>query len=76
MNAHHDTPSFWRSRACIALMVLGAVAGFFLLSEHWAHVLGAAPYLLVLACPLMHRRGVSMLPGHPGSSLRWVFLAR
>jgi hypothetical protein len=48
------TESFWRSRAGIALLVLGAVAAFFLLSEHWAHALGVAPYLLVLACPLMH----------------------
>ncbi len=48
------TESFWRSRASIALLVLGAVAAFFLLSEHWAHALGVAPYLLVLACPLMH----------------------
>lgn len=31
-----------------------AVAAFFLFSEHRAHVLGILPYLLVLACPLMH----------------------
>lgn len=31
-----------------------AIAGFFLLTEHKAHVLGALPYLLLLACPLMH----------------------
>ena len=31
-----------------------AVAAFFLLSEHRAHFLGILPYLLVLACPLMH----------------------
>ena len=30
------------------------VAAFFLWTEHRAHVLGALPYLLVLACPLMH----------------------
>lgn len=30
------------------------VAGFFLFTEHRAHVYGALPYLLVLACPLMH----------------------
>lgn len=30
------------------------VAGFFLFTEHRAHVLGALPYLLLLACPLMH----------------------
>lgn len=31
-----------------------AVAGFFLLTEHRAHVLGALPFLLLLACPLLH----------------------
>jgi hypothetical protein len=31
-----------------------AVAGFFLFTEHRAHVLGVLPYLLVFACPLMH----------------------
>ena len=55
------TESFWRSRAGIALLILGAVATFFLFSEHWAHALGVAPYLLVLACPLMH---VFMHHGH------------
>lgn len=31
-----------------------AVAGFFLFTEHRAHVLGVLPYLFLLACPLMH----------------------
>ncbi|MHB1123369.1 MAG: DUF2933 domain-containing protein [Ramlibacter sp.] len=31
-----------------------AVAVFFLWTEHRAHLLGVLPYLLVLACPLMH----------------------
>lgn len=31
-----------------------AIAAFFLFSEHRAHALGALPYLLLLACPLMH----------------------
>ncbi len=31
-----------------------AVAGFFLFTEHRAHVLGILPFLLLLACPLMH----------------------
>ncbi len=30
------------------------IAGFFLFEEHRAHVLGALPFLLLLACPLMH----------------------
>ena len=34
-----------------------AIALFFLLSEHRAHFLGTLPYLLVLACPLLHILG-------------------
>lgn len=58
MNHEHDPhqtpPDFWRSRYSVGLLVIGAVAAYFLLAEHWAHVAGALPFLLVLACPLMH----------------------
>jgi hypothetical protein len=30
------------------------VGGYFLLTEHQAHLLGILPYLLLAACPLMH----------------------
>jgi hypothetical protein len=46
--------SFWRSPCGIAFLGFMAVALFFLLTEHTAHVMGALPYLLLLACPLMH----------------------
>lgn len=54
---------FWGSRYAIGLLVLGAIAAFFLLSEHRAHFFGVLPYLLLLACPLMH---VFMHHGHGG----------
>lgn len=38
----------------VVLVVLLAIAAFYLWSEHRAHVFGALPYLLLLACPLMH----------------------
>jgi hypothetical protein len=63
--SHHDsepTP-FWRSRYAVGLLVMGAIAAYFLLSEHRAHFLGALPLLLLLACPLMH---VFMHHGHGG----------
>lgn len=50
-----DAPNFWRSRNGIALCVFGSIAAFYLLTEHTAHVLGALPYLILLACPLMHK---------------------
>lgn len=52
---------FWRSRSGISLLVLGGVAAFYLLTEHRAHLLGFLPYLLFLACPLMH---IFMHHGH------------
>ena len=52
---HDNKPcGFWRSRYAIGLLVMGAVAAFFLLSEHRAHFFGVLPFLLLLACPLMH----------------------
>ncbi len=31
-----------------------AIAGFFLLTEHRAHLMGALPFILLALCPLMH----------------------
>ena len=49
-----DTPDFWRSRYAAGFIVIGTVAGYYLLTEHLAHVVGALPFLLLLSCPLMH----------------------
>ncbi len=43
-----------RSRTGVALMAFLVIAAFFLVTEHTAHVFSALPYLLVLACPLLH----------------------
>ena len=40
-----------------------AIAAFFLLVEHRAHLWGIAPWLLLLACPLLH---FFMHGGHGG----------
>ena len=47
-------PSWWRTRTGIAVIGFALVAAFYVLREHWGHALGALPYLLILACPLMH----------------------
>ena len=54
---------FWKLRYSIVLSMIGAIGLYFLLNEHWAHFVGALPYLLLLACPLMH---VFMHHGHGG----------
>jgi hypothetical protein len=45
------------------LIVFLGAAGFFLLTEHRAHVLGTLPFLIFLLCPLMH---IFMHKGHRG----------
>jgi hypothetical protein len=47
------TPLGW------GLSLAVAAAGLYLLITHTGHVLGALPYLLLMACPLMH-----LLHGH------------
>ncbi|WP_369823254.1 DUF2933 domain-containing protein [Caulobacter sp. UNC279MFTsu5.1] len=46
--------SFTSRALAYAALSAGVVLAFFVLREHWAHALGLAPYLLLLACPLMH----------------------
>ncbi len=47
-------PAFWKSPAAIALCVVAAVAAYFLLAAHRAHLAGILPYALLALCPLMH----------------------
>ena len=51
---HDEPPSFWRSPAGLAWLVAMAAIGFYLVTEHTAHLFGVLPYLFILACPLMH----------------------
>lgn len=44
-----------RQRLRWGLVVFAAIAAYFLLTEHRGHTLAALPWLLLLACPLMHR---------------------
>lgn len=57
-----NTTSTAASSSSRLLLVLGAwtlcaVGAYFLLTRHFDHVLQAVPYLLLLACPLMHLFG-------------------
>lgn len=47
-------PSFWKSRAGIALIMLAAIGAFAVAREHFDHLWVALPYLILLLCPLMH----------------------
>lgn len=58
--------SFWSSRPGLAFAAFLAIALFLLLSEHCAHALGFLPFLLLLACPLLH---VFMHSGYGGHGI-------
>ena len=48
------TGPWYRTRSGLVLIGFLLIAGFFLVTEHTAHLLGILPYLLLLACPLLH----------------------
>jgi hypothetical protein len=58
-----EQPGFFASRANIVLVGFLVLAAFYLITEHTAHLLGWLPWLLLLACPLMH---FFMHGGHGG----------
>lgn len=59
----HDSPASRQTPSRTRWVFAGflAIAGYLLLSEHRAHLAQALPWLIVLACPLMH---VFMHGGH------------
>lgn len=67
MSDEPHTP-LWRTRGGVVLCGFSIVAGFYLLTEHTAHVLGVLPFLLLAACPLMHMFMHHGHHGHGGTS--------
>jgi hypothetical protein len=57
-----------RSRSNVVLLAFLAIGAFFLVTEHTAHLFGALPYLLLLACPLLHLLHGGHGSGHAGHS--------
>jgi uncharacterized membrane protein len=45
---------FFGSKVGLVVCMLLAVLGIYLLGTHTGHVFAALPYLILLACPLMH----------------------
>ena len=52
MSQTYRAPSRIRPSGAILFVCLLAVV--LLIVDHWTHVFGMIPYLLLLACPLMH----------------------
>lgn len=64
MDHGENRRGFFASRANMVLLVFLAVGGFYLVSEHWAHLIGVGPLLLLLGlCIGMH---LFMHGGHGG----------
>ncbi|NKK73701.1 DUF2933 domain-containing protein [Rhizobium sophorae] len=64
MNDNHLT-SAWSTYSRTVFIAFAAVALALIAYEHRVHVLGILPWLLILACPLMH---MFMHHGHGGHS--------
>ena len=59
---HHSGVQDWLfSRTGIVTICVLTILGLLVYTGHSAHLLGAVPYLLLLACPLMH---IFMHGGH------------
>lgn len=46
--------NLFTSRSGLVLIGFLAIAGFFLFTEHRAHLLGYWPFFLLLLCPILH----------------------
>lgn len=61
MSAEHPEPPVWKSKSTFVFVAFAMIAAGLLAYEHRVHLLGVLPWLLILACPLMH---IFMHHGH------------
>jgi len=54
MNATHNNEQRFARRGYRVFAGFAAIALFLLATEHRAHLFGWLPWLILLACPLMH----------------------
>ena len=64
MNDNHSS-SAWSTYSRTVFIAFAMIALGLIANEHRVHVLGILPWLLILACPLMH---LFMHHGHGGHS--------
>jgi hypothetical protein len=64
MNDNHP-PSAWSTYSRTVFIAFATITLALIAYEHRVHVLGILPWLLILACPLMH---LFMHHGHGGHS--------
>ncbi|SCW85548.1 Protein of unknown function [Rhizobium mongolense subsp. loessense] len=54
MDQNHSFPSAWSTYSRTVFIAFAVIAAGLIAYEHRVHVLGVLPWLLILACPLMH----------------------
>jgi type II secretory pathway component PulF len=52
--ASFSISQFFKSRTGLVLLAFLAIAAFYLITEHTAHLFGILPYALLLLCPFLH----------------------
>ena len=60
MNDQHTQNSHHKKSNLVMWIFLGFIA-YFLVTEHWAHIVPYLPWFILLLCPLLH---VFMHGGH------------
>lgn len=50
----HGKGSWWTTPSGLVCLGFLAIGGYFLFTEHRAHIVPYLPYLIFLLCPLMH----------------------
>jgi hypothetical protein len=70
MDTSHSSSPGWSAYTRTAFIGFALIAAGVLAYEHWLHLLGALPWLVILACPLLHlfmHRGHGQHGGHDHS---------
>lgn len=49
-----NSPPFLKTPAGWVMIAFLAIGGFYLITEHTAHLFGVLPFAFLFACPLMH----------------------
>lgn len=52
--SEHDTHSSQHKKNNLVMWIFIAFISYFLVTEHWAHIVPYLPWLILLACPFMH----------------------
>lgn len=61
MNDKRDVSNTRYERGNVVMWIFLAFIAYFLITEHWAHIVPYLPWLILLACPLLH---IFMHGGH------------